>query len=228
MEFEEIVDEMNDEEIRQACEEEGADMSGFAQDGVGRRAALLRHFMLANGIEVPDTPGAEAGDAGARAPAEQQMDFDECSEMLDDMSEEEVTQACEEEGLGLPAGSSLQDMRQALLRSYCGTAGPAGGASPPVAATQAIPDDAVSYAEYKEMVDEMDDDEVAEACCEEGIETAGAAPPELRVLLLTTLAGGAVAAPAGAAEEAGDGEDGARGSTCERPSLEQAVRRTMP
>ena len=164
------------------------------------------------------------------APAEQQnlMDFDECSEMLDDMSEEEVTQACEEEGLGLPAGSSLQDMRQALLRSYCGTAGPAGGASPPVAATQAIPDDAVSYAEYKEAVGEMDDDEVAEACCEEGIETAGIAPPELRVLLLTTLVGGAVAAPAGAAEEAGDGEDDARGSTCERPSLEQAVRRTMP
>ena len=134
---------------------------------------------------------------GAAGPSADEGEFsaDDYREMVGEMEAQEVQQACAEEGVRVDDNATREELRGALLAHYCGAAGAAAAASAvplaPCLVFEIVVDESEFTADdYREMVGEMEAEEVQQACAEEGVRVDdNATLGELREALLAHYCG---------------------------------------
>ena len=185
--YREMVEEMDAEEARRACEEEGVHVAALATSEE-LRAALLAHYCGAGGGAAAAASLPPQWEEGAD---EGEFSADDYREMVEEMDAEEARRACGEEGVHVAALATLEEVRAALLAHYCGAGGgAAGAASLPPQWEEGADEGEFSADDYREMVEEMDAEEARRACGEEGVHVAALATlEEVRAALLAHYCG---------------------------------------
>ena len=158
----ELVEDMDLDEARASCEEEGIDAEGMDLDDM---KAELIELMTEQAASAGG--GGSGGGGGGGGAAEVDPDIAEYIEAIKEMDEEEAVEACEEEGIDWEEMEGLTELRQALIQHFTG--GDAGGAAAGGAADGESAEDDNFYAG---LIAEMDLATALSAAEDEGVELA--------------------------------------------------------
>ena len=108
----ELVEDMDLDEARASCEEEGIDAEGMDLDDM--KAELIELMTE----QAASAGGGGSGGGGGGGAAEVDPDIAEYIEAIKEMDEEEAVEACEEEGIDWEEMEDLTELRQALVQHF--------------------------------------------------------------------------------------------------------------